>query len=542
MKKLVTFFAGLLLLTPFGRAVENSPRIVPQPLQMEMRKGSCRMAGIQINCEGGFGEDGSRLIAAFADRLKAVSGKESTVAFQTGLRKSVEKGKIKGMIVLKDASLGPEEYVLDIQSGKLKVYASSYNGLLWALRSLEQLMPAEIYKGESARTKLNVPCCLIKDRPRFAYRGMHLDCSRHFFSVREIKRYIDIMSIYKLNRLHWHLTDDQGWRLEIRKHPMLTVVGAWRREGDNPRYGGFYTQDEVREVLAYAQVKGITIIPEIDLPGHMMAALAAYPQLGCKGEAYEVWPRYGVCKEVLCVGKEETFRFLEDVLDEVCDLFPSEYIHIGGDECRKDRWKECPHCQAKIAELGLKDDPDATKEQRLQNYVTSRIQKYLAGKGRKIIGWDEILEGELSPGATVMSWRGSKGGIKAAGMGFNVIMTPNSNCYFDYAQSPELDKEPAGITKKPERAITLEKVYSMEPSEGMGDEAAKHILGVQANIWTEYISEDSHLEYMLLPRMIALSEVQWRPKGGRDFEAFADDLRSHQFRILELLGYNYRKY
>ncbi|MBO4447136.1 MAG: beta-N-acetylhexosaminidase [Bacteroidales bacterium] len=445
------------------------------------------------------------------------------------------------MVIIMNRALGQEEYVMDISAGKILIYASAAPGVLWGIRTLQQMLPPEIYRNAPAKVHLSVPCCLIQDKPRFKYRGVMLDCCRHFFSTDEIKRQLDVMSIYKCNRLHWHLSDDQGWRIEIKSRPLLTIAGAWRAEEDNPKYGGFYTEDEVRDIISYAAARGITVIPEIDLPGHMMSALTCYPELGCTGKGYEITNRWGVYKDVLCAGNEAVYAFLEDVLTEICDIFPSEYIHIGGDECPKDRWRECPKCQAKIRELGLEDTAGATKEQRLQNYVTARIQAFLAGKGRKIIGWDEILEGELSPGATVMSWRGSKGGIKAAAAGFDVIMTPNSHCYFDYAQSPQLDKEPKGITRKPERAITLEKVYSMEPCVNMDAESAKHVLGVQCNLWTEYIAANDHLEYMLLPRMIALSEVQWRPAGNRDFDAFKTSLQHHQFRILDILGVNYRK-
>ncbi|MBR0300985.1 MAG: family 20 glycosylhydrolase, partial [Bacteroidales bacterium] len=359
------------------------------------------------------------------------------------------------------------------------------------------------------------------------------------------KRYLDVAAIYKINRFHWHLTEDQGWRIEIKKYPKLTEVGAFRsgtqqtydkNVNDGKRYGGYYTQDQIRDVVAYAEKLGITVIPEIDLPGHMLGAMASYPWLGCTGGPYQVWTRWGISDQVLCVGKESTFEFLFNVLDELCELFPSEYIHIGGDECPKKEWEKCPACQAKIAELGLKDGNGATKEQRLQNYVTKRIQDYLAKKGRKIIGWDEILEGDLAKGATVMSWRSTKQGEKASAMGFDVIMTPTTYCYFDYKQS---DEESTKLLGSRRSGLDAAKVYSYEPLEGLNTNATKHILGVQANMWTEYIRNEKDLFYMLLPRLQALSEVQWCTPENKDYEHFKAKMEKH-FRIMDILGYNYR--
>ena len=351
--------------------------------------------------------------------------------------------------------------------------------------------------------------------------------------------------MYKLNRFHWHLTDDQGWRIEIKSYPLLSQIACWREgtmigrdfsSNDHIRYGGFYTQDEIREVVEYAAARGITVVPEVDLPGHMLAAMSAYPQLGCTGGPYAAWTIWGVSDQVLCVGKESTFTFLERVLAEVAELFPGEYIHIGGDECPKDEWKKCPDCQALIRRLGLKDDGRFTAEQYLQNYVTKRIQDYLASLGKKVIGWDEILEGDLAPGATVMSWRGAAGGREAAARGFDAVMAPNSHCYFDYYQAEGGEGEPLGIGG----FVPVEKVYSLDPLEGIAPEHAHHILGVQANLWTEYISTPEHLEYMLLPRMLALSEVQWCTPENRDAGRFLRVLREHEFPVLEQAGYNYR--
>ena len=378
---------------------------------------------------------------------------------------------------------------------------------------------------------------------------MHLDASRHFWSIEETKRYLDIMTAFKLNTFHWHLTDDQGWRIEIKAYPRLTEVAAWR-DGtvvkkewgttDGIRYGGYYTQDELREVVAYAAARGITVIPEIDLPGHMVAALAAYPELGCTGGPYEVWQRWGVAKDILCAGNDAVFTFLEGVLTEVMDVFPSHYIHIGGDECfggdaepeRPDPWDVCPKCAARMRALGIRKGPEA--KHYLQNYVTSRVQKFINSKGRDIIGWDEILEGDLAPGATVMSWRGVSGGIKAAQKGFDAVMTPYNYVYFDYYQSRERDKEPFGIGGH----LPLEDVYAYEPFDGLAPGTEDHILGVQANLWTEYIPTPEHLEYMLLPRMCALSEIQWCDANRKDYDRFCTSL-DHTFEILDAMGVNY---
>lgn len=441
-----------------------------------------------------------------------------------------------------DKSLAPEEYSIRIRDGKATVKASSERGFLYAEQTLSQLL-------DSAQ---RWPDVNIKDRPRFAYRGMHLDCARHFFSVEEVKRYIDMMAVHKMNTFHWHLTEDQGWRMEIRRFPKLTEVGAWRKgeklyrpdgsAGDptGQVYGGFYTQDQLREVVAYAASKGIDVIPEIDLPGHMQAVLASYPELGCEGYGpYEVWNYAGVSPDVLCAGNEKTFEFLEGVFDEILEIFPSKYIHIGGDECPKDHWKTCPRCQAKIAELGLKDDENFSAEHYLQSYVTKRVEEYLNAKGRSIIGWDEILEGELSPNATVMSWRGSVGGQKAAGMGHDAIMTPNTNLYFDYCQSEDRSSEPDCIGGY----LPVSKVYEYEPfTPEMTDVEKGHIIGVQANLWTEYIDTPQYLEYMLLPRMSALSEVQWCNPERKDYSRFVNDVKTRMCRLYEKMGFNYAKH
>jgi hexosaminidase len=520
--------------------------VIPYPQNVEVGKGSFKGAGAGFNCDQAIDARSQQAIKELADRMTLISGRTSSFAAPVGLTK--EYSKMKGFIFIKDGSLGEEEYSIEVGKRNCVVKASSRYGFLYALQTLRQLTSPSIFGQEpDADEKFLFPCVKIQDKPRFGYRGMHLDCSRHFFSVEEVKRYIDVMAMYKLNRLHWHLTDDQGWRAEIKKYPRLTQVGAYRSgtvikkdwgNYDGIRYGGYYTQEQMKDVVAYADSKGITIIPEIDLPGHMQGALAAYPELGCTGGPYEVWKTWGVSDQVLCPGKEAMFTFLEDVFTELMQIFPSEYIHIGGDECPKTEWEKCPACQARIKELGLKADENHSAEQYLQSYVTARMQKFLGDHGRRIIGWDEILEGELSPGATVMSWRGTAGGIKASAMGFDVIMVPNNYCYFDYYQSQDFDKEPFGIGGD----VTLEKVYSFEPLEGLDEGQRKHILGVQANIWTEYIATPEHLEYMLLPRMTALSEVQWCDPRDKDFTRFTNALKAESFKALDILGYNYRKF
>ena len=508
--------------------------VIPMPNDVTLSEGAFPVAGAMISFDENWDEPSVKAITAFKDALETATGKKCS---------SKSAGKISFLI---NPNLGTEEYALNVDDKGVAVEASAFPGLFYGIQTLKQMLPAEIYGGKKANVSWALPYVSILDAPRFDYRGIHLDACRHFWTIEETKRYIDIAAIYKINRLHWHLTEDQGWRMEIKKYPKLTEVGAWRNgtcigkdfdSNDGIRYGGFYTQDEMREIVAYAAERNITVIPEIDLPGHMVAALAAYPELGCTGGPYEVWTRWGVAEDVLCVGKEETFTFLEDVLTEVLDIFPSEYIHIGGDECPKVRWENCPLCQARIKELGIKAHGNVSAEQELQCYVTARIQKFLNDHGRKIIGWDEILEGDLAAGATVMSWRGTEGGIEAARRGFDAVMTPNGYLYLDYYQSQERDKEPLCIGGY----LPVEKVYSYEPYEGMAPGTEDHILGVQANLWTEYVTTPEFLEYMLLPRLCALSEVQWCDADRKDYTRFDISL-DHTFQMLDVMGYTYAKH
>jgi len=540
MKKIFILMSVLVAAIACCRQNVQTINVVPYPNEVQVNNGSCRIAGAEVTYSpevDGYTKD---LLEAFAQQLTLVTGVES----------KTKEGKAgKGFTFILTEDLPAEAYTIKTDRKGVQVKASGLNGFNYAIQTIKQMLPVEIFGTAPAPDKdWTLPCVKINDAPRFRYRGLHMDVSRHFFDMDEVKRYLDIMEVHKLNTLHWHLTDDQGWRLEIKKYPRLTEVGSIRNKTlkghlfengdyDNTPYGEgcWFTQDQVREIIAYAASKGITVIPEIDLPGHMLAALAAYPELGCTGGPYEVWGRWGVADDVLCVGKEHTMQFLEDVLTEVCELFPAEYVHIGGDECPKVRWENCPHCQAKIAELGLKDDDTHKAEHYLQSYVTARMEEFLASKGKKLIGWDEILEGNIAPNATVMSWRGVAGGLQAVRMGHDAIMTPNTFFYLDYYQSLDKENEPLAIGGY----LPVEKCYSYEPfTEDMTDEEKAHVLGVQANLWTEYITTPDHLHYMLLPRLAALAEVQWCRPEVKDWERFHDS--ADEFcAIYDIMGYSY---
>ncbi len=423
-------------------------------------------------------------------------------------------------------------YKLTVDGNGITIAGDNANSVFNGIQTLIQLLPAP---GSSLR--LPVPYCEISDYPRFSYRGMHLDCCRHFFPIDYIKKYIDFLALHKMNYFHWHLTDDQGWRIEIKKYPKLTQVGGWRNGtiigrypgtgNDSIHYGGFYTQEQIKDIVQYANDRYITVVPEIEMPGHAMAALAAYPYLGCTKGPYEVQQTWGVFDDVFCAGNDSTYTFLQGVLDEVMSLFPSKYIHIGGDECPKTRWKTCPVCQKRIKNEKLKD------ENALQSYFIQRIEKYVNSKGRSIIGWDEILEGGLAPNATVMSWRGEQGGISAAVQNHDVIMTPGDWCYLDHSQSEHEDSVTIG------GYLPVSKVYSYEPvPASLTSDQAKHILGAQGNVWTEYIGNTKKLEYMLFPRMSALSEVLWSQKMNRDWSDFERRLLA-EFRRYDLWKVNY---
>ena len=533
----------LLAILPFTASASDIYSIIPAPAKVESAKGNFRLNGVAFKCDPSIDSKTKTSIQRFATDLSRASGKLSSVSFPLGLSQSLGNDSVKGFIFVKDTGIPSESYSIKIESGRAIVRASDFNGFLYSIQTIRQLLPDVIFsKGQDADQKWVLPCCTIEDSPRFSWRGMHLDSSRHFWQVDEVKKYLDVMAMYKMNRFHWHLTDDQGWRIEIKAYPLLTQAGGFRSgtmtghdfgSNDHTRYGGWYSQEDIKEIVSYAADRGITVIPEIDLPGHMLAALAAYDWLGCGGGPYQVWHKWGVSDQVLCAGKESTYTFLEKVLSEVAELFPGEYIHIGGDECPKTEWENCPDCQARIAELGLKDDDKFSAEQYLQSYVTARIQKFLASKGKKIIGWDEILEGQLEPGATVMSWRGVSGAREAASKGFDAIMCPTDYCYLNFRQAEDASSEPIAF----DAFLPIEKVYSLDPTEGISGDMQQHIIGVQGNLWTEYIDNQKLLEYMLLPRMLAVAEVQWCAPANKDFSRFKETVISTQFPILKNAGY-----
>jgi hexosaminidase len=428
----------------------------------------------------------------------------------------------KNTIVLKTGSKGAKEsYTLEVTPTLAKVNGTDDAGTFYGVQSLLQLM----YASQSTKS---IECILIKDKPSFQWRGMHLDVCRHFFPVEFVKKTIDMLAMYKINTFHWHLTDDQGWRIEIKRYPLLTSVGGWRDETlvghytdtdqkfDGKRYGGFYTQEQIKEVVQYAASRHITIVPEIEMPGHAVAALSAYPEYSCTGGPFKTYTKWGVSDDVYCAGKDETFTFLQNILDEVIPLFPGKYIHIGGDECPKTRWKACPACQKRMKDNGLKN------EMELQSYFVKRMEKYIVSKGKKLMGWDEILEGGLPDEATVMSWRGTEGGIEAAKTGHDVVMTPGSHCYFDHYQGPE-NKEPLAIGGY----LPIDTVYSYNPvPTALSEVEAKHVLGAQANVWTEYIPDEKQAEYMIYPRILAMAEILWSPKDTRNFTQFMGRVRN----------------
>ena len=431
-----------------------------------------------------------------------------------------------------------EEYRLTVDSDRIEIVSGGPEGAFYAVQTLRQLLPHAAFSGADA---VEIPCVAIEDGPSLSYRGLMLDVARHFFTVEEVKRTLDLMAMHKLNVFHWHLTDDQGWRIEIRKYPELTRVGSVRKRTlvgrdpggeydetcryDETPYGGFYTQEEIREVVDYAARRFITVIPEIEFPGHAVAALASYPWLGCTGERYEVRQTWDIDDRVFCPGRETTFEFMEGVLEEVLELFPSEYIHIGGDECPTKMWERCPACRARMAAEGL------TRPRQLQGYATARIERFLLERGRRLIGWDEILDGGVTPTAVVMSWRGTEGGIRAARQGNKAVLSPSTYCYLDYYQTADTVGEPLAWGG----CLPLEKVYEFDPYEHLSPEEQRFLLGVQANLWTEYIADFEQVQYMLLPRLAAVAEAGWT-RGKRDY---ADFLRriGRLKRFYELTGY-----
>ncbi|MBK6348029.1 MAG: family 20 glycosylhydrolase [Bacteroidales bacterium] len=468
----------------------------------------------------------SKLSDLLKERLRLLVVQESN-----GLKSTLGYSNTIKLELTDSPELGKEGYKLVVEKKTLTLSANTGNGIFYAMQTLFQMLPAEIEDRNPSLSfeEWRVPVCRIVDYPRFEYRGMHLDVCRHFFPVEFIKKYIDLMSMYKINNFHWHLTDDQGWRLEIKKYPLLTEIGSMRSgtpvgrniRTDEKPYGGFYTQDDAREIVKYASARYVNVIPEIEMPGHALAALSSYPQFSCTGGPFEVWTKWGVTDDIFCAGKDETFAFIEDVLTEVLEIFPSRYIHVGGDEAPKTRWDSCLHCQKRISELGLRDANE------LQSYFIRRIEKFLNRNGRQIIGWDEILEGGLAPGATVMSWRGTEGGVTAAQLGHAVIMTPGTPCYFDHFQGNPANEPLAFGGYNP-----LKRVYDYEPiPAGLKAGESEFILGSQGNVWSEYISTGDHVEYMAYPRAVALAEVNWSDRKKRNWDDFIERFGKHISRL-----------
>ncbi|MCK5147302.1 family 20 glycosylhydrolase [bacterium] len=505
--------------------------IIPQPLILTQADGWFEIkSGTPIITDGS--ESARRTAGYMADRLRHTAGWDLSMD-------AVEDAG-KAIVLRLDGSpaLGDEGYTFRSSPDGVEIHAYAAAGLFYGVQTLFQLLPPEIFSTRRAdNLRWVLPSVVIEDTPRFPYRGMHLDVCRHFFSVDYVKQYIDYLAMHKLNRFHWHLTEDQGWRIEIKKYPRLQTIASRRKETvlgktnllDGKSYAGYYTQDEVRDVVAYAAERHITVIPEIEMPGHSVAALTAYPELSCNGGPFEVRTRWGISKDIYCAGNEKTFTFLEDVLTEVMDLFPSTYIHIGGDEAPKDRWNDCTLCRQRIRDEGLRNSHE------LQSYFIKRIENFLNANGRKLIGWDEILEGGLAPDATVMSWRGIAGGVDAARQGHDVIMTPYSHLYFDGYQA-DREIEPLAIGYW----APIEKVYSFEPVPSvLSPKEAVHIQGAQANLWTEYISTEEYADYMVLPRMSALAEVVWSSVGNRNIDDFMERIQT-QYQRYSAMGASYR--
>ena len=543
MKRLLpvlALFAVLCGCCSCGRVIptDGEVAVVPLPEHIVEGQGTFRLTS-----------DAEVVLLFDDERLSGVTAALNKVLmplFGRGPRvRHADKAADHAVNVTRDETMPAEAYRLFVTPCRIDIVAGGAQGAFYAVQTLRQLLPAAAYEADDVRA-VELPVVTIEDKPCLGYRGMMLDVGRHFFTVDEVKEALDIMALHKLNVFHWHLTDDQGWRIEIRKYPKLTEIGSVRSRTligrdpggtydenckfDETPYGGYYTQDEIRDVVNYAAERFITVIPEIEFPGHAVGALASYPWLGCTGEQYEVRQTWDIDDRVFCIGKETTFEFIEGVLEEVLELFPSEYIHIGGDECPTVMWKKCPHCKARMKAERLK------RPRRLQNYATARVEKFLNAHGRRLIGWAEILEGEVTPTATIMSWRGAEGGIKAAKMGNHAIMAPTTHCYLDYYQTRDTAGEPLAIGGY----LPVEKVYSLDPYEMLTADEQRCILGVQANLWTEYIATWPHAEYMLLPRLSALAEVGW----SLDRKDYGDYLRRVRrlAKIYDACGYNYAKH
>jgi hexosaminidase len=540
----------VLLLLPLLANCQSSPRqlpLIPLPSAVKMASGQFVLdPGTEIWSPAD-APDWSTAADYLSGLVKSGTGMDLPRRTYEKKFKKIEKNAI---CLVEDASIKQAEaYTLEVTNKVIVIKAGTAAGAFYGIQTLRQLFPTAInrtagskYPKSEVSDTWAAPCCTIADNPRFAYRGLHLDVARHFFPVSFVKKYIDLLAMHKLNTFHWHLTDDQGWRIEIKKYPELQAVAAWRDSTlighytDSPvrydrlRYGGFYTQEEIKDVVAYAKARFVTVVPEIEMPGHALAALAAYPDFGCTGGPYSVFPTWGVVPDVFCAGNEQVFTFLDGVLEEVCALFPGKYIHIGGDECPKERWEACPKCQKRMKTEKLKDAHE------LQSYFIRRAEQMLAKHGKRLIGWDEILEGGLAPTATVMSWRGTEGGIAAAKQSHDVIMCPGSHCYFDHYQG-DPNSEPLAISGY----TTLEKAYGYEPVPAeLSAAESKYILGAQANVWTEYMRAPEKVEYMAYPRVCALSEVLWTAPERKNWPAFAERLMPHLKR-LDAYGLNYAR-
>ena len=518
---LLAFSAAMLGVNPTS-AIAANVNIIPIPVKTQTLKGEFvlpRKVVIAYQTT-----EGKNIAQYMADKLKASTGYEVIL--------SEKKGNITIQIT-PSLKMAEEGYHLNVTAKGVTIKAKTAKGAFYGMQSFMQLLPAKIESPTKVDgVKWVAQCCNIEDAPRFHYRGFHLDPCRHFITVENVKKQLDLMSMFKVNTMHFHLTEDQGWRIEIKKYPKLTTIGSIRTEGDGSSYGGFYTQEQIKEIVDYAAKRYITVIPEIDLPGHMMAAISAYPNLSCKGEKWSLRTVWGVEDIVMCAGKEDMFNFLGDIFDEIVPLFPGKYFHIGGDECPKTSWKNCPTCQKRIKDEGLQTDGKHTAEDRLQSYVIKRVEKMLEQRGRKIIGWDEILEGGLSANATVMSWRGTQGGIEAAMQKHDVIMTSGSDgMYLDWYQG-DSKIEPVTIPSPPKY---LAKTYNYNPVpdtiKSLG--LTHHILGVQCNNWSEYMYTNAKMEYTMYPRAVALSEIAWSPLSKKNFEDFCRRLDANSIRLDE---------
>lgn len=541
MKKLNFILIILLLFSSMPDSVYSAGQeysLIPAPASAKWQKGSFTLTDKTKIIVSPLNDETKLSADLLALLVKNPTGQTLVVA--EGSKPA--NGSV--FMVLDGSVKNDEGYRLEVTPKEVTIHARTAVGLFYAVQTIRQLLPAAVEKPLIITDlKLTLPACEIADEPRFVYRGMHLDVGRHLFPLASIKRYIDMLALHKMNTFHWHLTEDQGWRIEIKKYPRLTEIGAYRKETvagaqkkvgntfDGKPYGGFYTQNEVREIVKYAKSKFITVIPEIEMPGHAIAALTSYPELSCTGGPFEVRKLWGVDDDVFCAGNEQVFTFLQDVLSEVMDLFPSKYIHIGGDECPKKRWEKCDKCQKRMKDEGLKNELE------LQSYFIRRIEKFVSSKGRNIIGWDEILEGGLAPGATVMSWRGEEGGIVAAKSGHDVVMTPGKYTYFCYYQSENHDGQPLALGGY----VPLELVYSYNPTpKELTAEEQKHILGVQGCLWTEQIPTPEVLEFMAYPRTFAIAETGWTPDNMKNFENFVTRLKVLNKRY-DAIGINYYK-